>query len=152
MLKSKKGLALSSSKGFTLIELLVVIAIIGILATIVLVSLNSARTSARDARRLSDMQQITLAMEMYYDANLSVYPTGAAAAVETALKNANLIGALPRDPSTAAYYLVFNATTANYCFYGALEKVTGQYAVASDRGAGKRSSIPTSVTVCEPNL
>ncbi|MBU1292205.1 type II secretion system GspH family protein, partial [Patescibacteria group bacterium] len=57
----------NNKKGFTLIELLVVIAIIGLLASIVLVSLNSARAKARDARRKADLNQIRLALEMYYD-------------------------------------------------------------------------------------
>jgi len=61
------------NRGFTLIELLVVIAIIGLLSSIVLVSLNSARQKARDARRLSDMRQIQLALELYYDSN-GAYP------------------------------------------------------------------------------
>ena len=53
-------------KGFTLIELLVVIAVIGMLASIVLVSLGPVRKKGRDARRMSDIRQINLAMEMCY--------------------------------------------------------------------------------------
>jgi len=57
------------NKGFTLIELLVVIAIIGILSSVVLASLNSARQKARDAKRLSNLTQIRTALEMYYNDN-----------------------------------------------------------------------------------
>jgi prepilin-type N-terminal cleavage/methylation domain-containing protein len=54
------------NRGFTLIELLVVIAIIGLLASIVLVSLNSARLKARDTKILSDANQIRNLMETEY--------------------------------------------------------------------------------------
>lgn len=56
-------------KGFTLIELLVVIAIIGVLASTVLASVNTARTKARDARRSADLNQVRLALEFYLDQN-----------------------------------------------------------------------------------
>ena len=58
---------LKYNKGFTLIELLVVIAIIGLLSSIVLVSLQEVRAKAKDARRLSDIKQISLALQLYYD-------------------------------------------------------------------------------------
>lgn len=61
------------SGGFTLIELLVVIAIIGLLSSIVLASLNSARAKSRDARRIADINQIRIALELYLDSNKS-YP------------------------------------------------------------------------------
>lgn len=50
-------------------ELLVVIAIIGIMATVALVSLNSARIKARDSKRAADIREISLALELCYDEN-----------------------------------------------------------------------------------
>ena len=53
------------TKGFTLIELLVVIAIIGLLASTVLASMQSARSSARDAARIQTLKQIENALELF---------------------------------------------------------------------------------------
>ncbi|MFW0838080.1 MAG: type II secretion system protein [Candidatus Komeilibacteria bacterium] len=64
---------MKNNKGFTLIELLVVIAIIGLLSTLAVVSLNSARSKARDARRTSDIRQLQTALEMYFN-DKGAYP------------------------------------------------------------------------------
>lgn len=97
----------NKNKGFTLVELLVVIAIIGLLASIVLVSLNSAREKARDSKRITDMRQIRLALEMFFDDN-GHYPSssdgipvsgqmiGTGAQIDTLLQP--YITAIPKDP------------------------------------------------------
>ncbi len=54
----------SHSRGFTLIELLVVIAIIGLLSTMAVIQLNDARAKARDAKRISDVKQLSTILEM----------------------------------------------------------------------------------------
>ena len=97
-------------KAFTLIELLVVIAIIGILATVVLVNLSSTRGRARDARRKSDLSNIRLALEMYYDSQSTPgYPaeTGWAGKINTYMSG----GATPTDPRGSSY-----VNSGNYCY------------------------------------
>lgn len=87
----------TNARGFTLIELLVVIAIIGILSSVVLASLNSAREKGRDARRIADIKQLQLALELYYDANGSYAST-------TAGLVGPYIAAIPVDPLTGNPY------------------------------------------------
>jgi type II secretory pathway pseudopilin PulG len=67
---------------------LVVISIIGLLASIVLVSLNSARSKARDAQRKANLNQIAKALELYYGANNSYPNTGGSWSGECTLNGA----------------------------------------------------------------
>ena len=58
---------MNKNKGFTLIELLVVIAIIGILSSVVLASLNTARAKGADAATKTGLANMRAQAEVYYD-------------------------------------------------------------------------------------
>jgi len=64
------------NKGFTLIELLVVIAIIGILSSVVLASLNTARDKGSDAAAKANINNARSQAELYYDSHGSTYDEG----------------------------------------------------------------------------
>jgi prepilin-type N-terminal cleavage/methylation domain-containing protein len=106
------------SKGFTLVELLVSIAIIAILTGIVFSATERSRSRARDARRVSDIAQIQVALEAYYDqtpvGNRS-YPTAI-----SDLVNANFLPSTPSDPKGGAYSYNRVAQTS-YCLGASLE-------------------------------
>lgn len=93
------------ANGFTLIELLVVISIISLISSIVMASLNSARISARDTQRISDIRQIRIALELY-KSDHGDYPTAGPWIISNnsnwdstlGVALAPYISKLPRDP------------------------------------------------------
>jgi len=117
---------MSKNKGFTLIELLVVIAIIGLLASIVIVSLNTARAKARDSQRVAAVKQIQTALEMYFD-DKGYYPpavtTGiledAAGNPGQALRAGGYIATVPVDPdgSTKYKYATYGTDASKPTYY-----------------------------------
>ncbi|HBI97093.1 MAG: PilE-like protein [Candidatus Falkowbacteria bacterium GW2011_GWC2_38_22] len=146
-----------NKKGFTLIELLVVIAIIGLLSTLAVVSLNNARVKARDARRMSDLKQISTAMELFSSNQATnAYPTnnaaGCTAAANDQVAGAEVGGALenicagtgmairdagdvylaaiPADPGTTNYQYEGSATS--YCIQATLEGADTDYFVCTN--------------------
>lgn len=107
----------SKSRGFTLIELLVVIAIIGLLASIVLASLNSARVKGRDARRVADLKQIQTALELYASDNNGNYPAAVSSLAGT------YISTVPTDPAGGSYTYTYAVASpaVKYCLGARLE-------------------------------
>ena len=106
-------------RGFTLIELLVVISIIGLLSSVVLASLNTARIKGRDARRISDLRQVQTALALCYEKTGSFAINGetkiSSPCYREGFTDSDLVGSwatqcseflpkLPVDPSSSVPY------------------------------------------------
>ena len=158
MFKSFFAKSRSMKVGFTLIELLVVIAIIGVLASIVLASLNTARRKSRDARRISDVKQVQLALELFFDAQTAPqYPASTAPAstctatlargLEVLATN-GFIPAIPRDPNATPNcygYATAVAPALTYHIWATLED-TANPAFNSDKDCDSTDNVPVCTT------
>ncbi len=153
-----------NKKGFTLIELLVVIAIIGLLSTIAVVALNSARSKSRDAKRIADVKQIQTALELAF-AETNGYPVAASSTVlggasakvlcsisGTAVLQGTATGCdtifmplIPTDPSPgSATSYTYGGSAATYSITFVLEGTVGSLA------AGNVYATPAGMTNTAP--
>jgi len=110
------------NKGFTLIELLVVIAIIGILASVVLASLNSARDKGADAAIKSNLNNARAQAELFYDNHNRKYTgvcdstTDGIGAMKTGAQNAGGdVHCYHSDSAWAMASSLMSTSSAFYC-------------------------------------
>lgn len=126
------GIEQKSVRGFTLIELLVVIAIIGILSSVVLVSMGGARASARDAKRVAEISSVQGALELYYDACGQYPDEGSGNTIVNTSANgcpsgvtfATFLSSVPVDPQSPSkvyVYRSYNTGTPTYVLKATLE-------------------------------
>lgn len=142
------------SKGFTLIELLVVIAIIGILSSVVLASLTTARARGQAASVQSSLSNMRAQAELYYSTNTNSY--GSASDCTSALFGTgsnglgNLIsGAASAAGQTVSSFLTCSASTTSWSVK-TNTAVGGQFFCVD--GAGNSKSSSTTITVTSNNV
>jgi len=116
-MRNKKGRAYRQA-GFTLFELLITMAIIGILAAVIGGSFGDAQRKGRDARRISDMDGLQKAAEMYYALSGS-YPT--AVSGDWTVGTKTVLEMFPTDPKSGNNYVCDSLTAAGYCCCATME-------------------------------
>ncbi|PIR63358.1 MAG: hypothetical protein COU64_04980 [Candidatus Pacebacteria bacterium CG10_big_fil_rev_8_21_14_0_10_40_26] len=114
-------------KGFTLIELLIVIIILGVLAALITGNFFTSLKKGRDAKRKADLEQITRALEMYYE-DKRTYPTFALPFGGKLCETASCLVAekvymqkLPDDPVSGKDYQYLSSDGTNYKLFACLE-------------------------------
>lgn len=108
---------MKKNNGFTLIEILVVTSIIVLLTSTAVVTYSVFLRQSRDARRKSDLGQISVALEMYRS-NEDTYPTTALSELTAPTV---YIQTVPTDPKNPTYTYYYSATASDYTLGAYLE-------------------------------
>lgn len=134
-----------NKQAFTLIELLVVISIIGILASFSTVSLQGARGRARDAKRVSDIRQMQVALELYYN-SYNEYPDSITGTI--GYGDNIYMASVPDAPTPADGDCDNTSNTFLYTPQDSNASYTISFCLGSDTGslkAGINNAIPNGV-------
>ncbi len=142
---------MNNKKGFTLIELLVVIAIIGLLSTMSIIALNSARARSRDAKRISDIKQMQTALEMFYN-DAGYYPaTGEVDAGDSIATGSNVyMKIVPTAPTPIDGTCSAAQNTYTYAYSGTSGAASGSYTLTYCLGA-QTGGVPAGLNTATPS-
>ncbi len=133
-------------KGFTLIELLVVIAIIGILASIVLISMRGMTDRAKDTRIKAAMGQVrSVAQLMYADREDGYTQLCAGGSLSgSGTDYADELSSLANDITKQGSSITCKSATSDFCVSASLIAKSGHYFCIDDDG----NAIVTSSDPC----
>lgn len=134
------------NRGFTLIELLVVIAIIGILSSVVLASLSTARTRGQIAAVQADLSGMRAQAELYAQSNSNQYATAAVTsctAATSVFSGTNSLATLITGATSKGATLTCYASTTGWTVGAA---IGGTYMCVDGNGKSTSSSTATAIT------
>lgn len=92
---------MKEKQGFTLIELIVSVTIIAVLTVVGIVSFSGSNQKARDSKRMADMENIRMALELYRQSTGSTYPS--TNDYENGILVPDYIAQIPTDPKGVSY-------------------------------------------------
>lgn len=137
-----------AKRGFTLIELLVVIAIIGILSSVVLASLNTARSKGTDAKIQSELRSVAVNAEIYYDNNSNSYGTAATCDAGIFAATSPNINQIVNDLQSITGTITCNSNGTAYAVSHVLTATTSAFCVDSTGQAKIVATVGGTATVC----
>jgi len=146
--------------GFTLIELLVVISVIGLLASVIMVALNSARVKARDIKRMSDIGQLQTALELYYD-KYSIYPNISQSADSTNCEDrtpalvfylGEFMSSIPHDPQGPPAVPNVDAGPDRHCYFYNVKKSGQGYVIMAYQVEQVTTAAKGEGAACYPDV
>lgn len=141
---SAKSCQLKATPGFTLIELLVVIAIIGILATVVVVSMSASKDTGRDAAVKSNLGSLQVQASLYYNigstfgsATTSCVPASGSVFNDTTTTVDDITKAAIADATENAKGNVMVCRAAPNAWAAGAQLSSGNYWCVDSRGAAR---------------